>query len=51
MSNESEKMKKKFDEFQENVKKHMSEARQADKKRVDELESRLKALEEKVKKK
>ena len=33
------------------MKKHMSEARQADKKKLDELDARVKALEEKLKKK
>ena len=51
MSNEMEKIKKRFEEFEENMKKHMSEARQADKKRLDELDARMKSLEEKLKKK
>ncbi|HVP26646.1 MAG TPA: hypothetical protein VMT26_03165 [Candidatus Bathyarchaeia archaeon] len=50
MSNEMEKIKKKFEELEESMKKHMSEARQADKKRIDELNARVKALEEKLKK-
>jgi polyhydroxyalkanoate synthesis regulator phasin len=45
-----EKIKKKFEELEESMKKHMSEARQADKKRIDELNARVKALEEKLKK-
>jgi polyhydroxyalkanoate synthesis regulator phasin len=52
MSSESEnKIKKKFDEFEESMKKHMADARQADKKRIDELDARVKALEAKLKKK
>lgn len=51
MSSEIEKIKKRFEEFQEDMKKHMSDARQADKKRMDELDARLKNLEEKLKKK
>ena len=51
MSSEMEKIKKKLEEFEGSMKKHFSEAHQADKKRLDELEARLKALEEKVKKK
>jgi phage-related tail protein len=46
-----EKIKKRFEDFQEDMKKHMSDARQADKKRMDELDARLKNLEEKLKKK
>jgi phage-related tail protein len=46
-----EKIKKRFEDFQEDMKKHMSDARQADKKRLDELDARIKALEEKLKKK
>ncbi|HVP16002.1 MAG TPA: hypothetical protein VMT42_01380 [candidate division Zixibacteria bacterium] len=51
MSSETEKIKKKFEEFEESMKKHVSEIRQADKKRIDELDARVKALEEKLKKK
>ena len=51
MSSEMEKIKKRFEDFQEDMKKHMSDARQADKKRMDELDARLKNLEEKLKKK
>jgi len=51
VSSEMEKIKKRFEEFEEGMKKHMSEARQADKKRIDELDARVKALEEKLKKK
>jgi len=51
VSSEIEKIKKRFEEFQEDMKKHMSDARQADKKRMDELDARLKNLEEKLKKK
>jgi phage-related tail protein len=46
-----EKIKKRFEEFEESMKKHMAEARQADKKRLEELDARVKALEEKLKKK
>jgi len=46
-----EKIKKRFDEFEESMKKHMVDARQADKKRLDDLDARMKALEEKLKKK
>jgi len=51
VSTESEKLKNRFEEFEESMKKHMSDARQADKKRIEALETRVKALEEKVKKK
>ena len=51
VSSEAEKIKKRFDELEESVKKHMSEARQADKKRLEELEARVRTLEEKLKKK
>ena len=51
MSSEMEKIKKRFEDFQEDMKKHMTEARRADKKRLDELDARIKALEEKLKKK
>jgi polyhydroxyalkanoate synthesis regulator phasin len=51
VSGEMEKIKKRFEEFEESMKKHMSDARQADKKRLDELDARVKALEEKLKKK
>jgi tetrahydromethanopterin S-methyltransferase subunit G len=46
-----EKIKKRFEEFEGNVKKHMAEAREADKKRLEQLDARVKALEEKLKKK
>jgi hypothetical protein len=46
-----EKIKKKLDALEEIVKKHTSAAEHADKKRLEDLEARLKALEEKVKKK
>jgi polyhydroxyalkanoate synthesis regulator phasin len=46
-----EKIKKRLAELEENVKKHTSAATHADKKRLDDLEARLKALEEKVKNK
>jgi tetrahydromethanopterin S-methyltransferase subunit G len=51
VSSEAEKIKKRFDEFEESLKKHMAEARRADKKRLEELDARVKALEEKLKKK
>jgi len=51
VSSEAEKIKKRFEEFEESMKKHMAEARQADKKRLEELDARVKALEEKLKKK
>jgi len=51
VSSEMDKIKKRFEKFQESMKRHMSEARQADKKRLEELEARVKALEEKLKKK
>lgn len=51
VSGEMEKIKKRFEELEENMKKHMTEARQADKKRLDELDARIKALEDKLKKK
>jgi len=51
VSSEKGKIKKRFDEFEESMKKHMSEVRQADKKRLEELDARVKALEEKLKKK
>ena len=51
MSSETEKIKKRFEEFEESMKKHMSDARQADKKRIDDLDVRVKALEAKLKKK
>ena len=46
-----EKIKKKLEELDATVKKHASAAEHADKKRLDDLEARLKALEEKLKKK
>ena len=51
MSGEIEKIKKKQEEFDAAIKKHLSEAKQGDKKRLDDLDARMKALEEKVKKK
>jgi len=51
MSSEIEKIKKKLDELDADIKKHTSQAVHADKKRLDDLDARLKALEEKVKKK
>jgi phage-related tail protein len=51
VSSETEKIKKRFEEFEESMKKHMADARQADKKRLQELDARVKALEEKLKKK
>lgn len=51
MSGEMDKIKKKFEELEETVKKHSSAAQQAEKKRLDDFDARLKALEEKVKKK
>jgi uncharacterized protein Yka (UPF0111/DUF47 family) len=51
MSSEIEKIKKKLEELEETVKKHASATEHADKKRFDDLEARLKALQEKVKKK
>jgi polyhydroxyalkanoate synthesis regulator phasin len=51
LSSEIDKIKKRFEEFEESMKKHMADARQADKKRLEELEGRVKALEEKLKKK
>ncbi len=51
MSSEMEKIKKKLDELEATVKKHTSAAEHSDKKRIDDLDARLKALEEKVKKK
>ena len=46
-----EKIKQKLEELDATVKKHASAAEHADKKRLDDLEARLKALEEKAKKK
>ena len=46
-----EKIKKKLEELDATVKKHASAAEHADKKMLDDLEARLKALEEKLKKK
>jgi hypothetical protein len=51
MSSEMEKIKKKLDALEATVKKHASAAEHVDKKRLDDLEARLKALEEKAKKK
>jgi transcription elongation GreA/GreB family factor len=51
MSTEMDKIKKKVEELEANVKKHTSAAEHADKKRLDDLEARIKALEEKAKKK
>jgi archaellum component FlaC len=51
MSSEIEKIKKKQDEFEAAFKKHVAEAIHGDKKRLDDLDARMKALEEKVKKK
>jgi tetrahydromethanopterin S-methyltransferase subunit G len=36
VSSEAEKIKKRFEEFEESVKKHTAEARQADKKRLED---------------
>jgi tetrahydromethanopterin S-methyltransferase subunit G len=44
-------IKKRLEELEETVKKHTSAAVHADKKRLDDLEARMKALEETVKKK
>jgi tetrahydromethanopterin S-methyltransferase subunit G len=49
MSSEIEKIKKKLDSLEADMKKHAAEA--APKKRLDEMDARLKALEEKAKKK
>jgi len=46
-----EKIKKKFEELEESMKKHMAVAKQADKERMEKLEARVKSLEEKMKKK
>ncbi len=51
MSSEMDKIKKKLDELEAAVKKHTSAAEHSEKKRIDELDARLKALEEKVKNK
>ena len=51
MSSEIEKIKKKLDGLDADIKKHVAEAVHADKKRLDDLDARMKALEEKVKKK
>ena len=51
MSSEIEKIKKKLDELDADIKKHTVQAVHADKKRLDDLDARLKALEEKAKKK
>jgi hypothetical protein len=50
-SGEIEKIKKKKDELEAAIKKHFAEATHSDKKRLDDLDSRIKALEERVKKK
>lgn len=50
MSNEKEKISKKIEELEEKMRKNMEQEKQASKKRVDELEARIKALEEKLKK-
>lgn len=46
-----EKIKKRLDELEAHIKKHSSESMHADKKTLEALDARLKALEEKVKKK
>ena len=51
MSGELDKIKKKLEDLEATVKKHASAAEHADKKRLDDLDARLKALEEKIKKK
>lgn len=51
MSSEIEKIKKKLDDLDANIKKHIAEAMHVDRKRLEDLDARLKALEEKVKKK
>jgi tetrahydromethanopterin S-methyltransferase subunit G len=51
MSTEMEKIKKRLDELEADIKKHTSGVMHTDKKRLDEIDARLKALEEKVKKK
>ena len=51
MSGEIEKIKKKQAELEAGLKKHIGEARHDDRKILDDLDARLKALEEKVKKK
>ncbi|MGA3290596.1 MAG: hypothetical protein ABSD42_10200 [Candidatus Bathyarchaeia archaeon] len=51
MSSEIEKIKKKLDALDADIKKHTAQAVHADKKRLDDLDARLKALEEKAKKK
>ena len=51
MSSEMDKIKKKIDELDAAVKKHTAAAEHSEKKRIDDLEARLKALEEKIKKK
>jgi polyhydroxyalkanoate synthesis regulator phasin len=48
---EMDKIKKKLDELEATVKKHAASAEHSEKKRIDDLDARLKALEEKVKKK
>jgi phage-related tail protein len=50
MPSEMEKIKKKLEEFQETIKEHNAAAERAQKKRLDDFEARLKALEEKAKK-
>jgi polyhydroxyalkanoate synthesis regulator phasin len=49
MSSEMEKIKKKLDELEATVKAHTAAAEHSNKKRIDALEARLKALEEKEK--
>ncbi len=46
-----DKIKKKLEDLEATVKKHASVAEHADKKRLDDLDARFKALEEKIKKK
>jgi len=51
MSSKMDKIKKRLDELEANVRKHTSTAAHDDKKKIDELDARVKALEEKAKKK
>jgi hypothetical protein len=51
MSSEIEKIKKKLEGLDADIKKHIAEAAHVDRKRLEDLDARLKALEEKVKKK